>query len=68
MDFMGLFIMLLICGFLYWAWLQISPKLPIAEPFLGWINVLIIIGIGAIILFWIAIPLLRSLAHYIPHG
>jgi hypothetical protein len=56
-----LIIVLVVCGFLYWIWQMISPKLPIAEPFLGWINILFLIIIGAIIIFYAVIPLLRML-------
>ena len=58
-----LIIMLLICGFCYWVWLKLSPLLPIAEPFASIINVLVIILIGAIVLFYAIIPLLNSLGH-----
>ena len=40
-----LIIVFLICGFCYWAWLKLSPFLPIAEPFASIINVLIVIPI-----------------------
>lgn len=56
-------IALLICGFLYWVWLKIAPLLPIAEPFLSIVNVLITILIGAVVLFYVIIPLLNSLGH-----
>jgi hypothetical protein len=56
-----LIIVLVVCGFLYWIWQMISPKLPIAEPFLGWINILFLIIIGAVIIFYAVIPLLRML-------
>ena len=58
-----LIIVLIVCGFLYWCWLLVSPRLPIAEPFLGWINVLFMILIGAIIIFYAVIPLLESVGH-----
>ena len=45
-----LIIVLLICGFLYWVWLKLSPLLPIAEPFASIVNVLIVILIGAVVL------------------
>lgn len=54
-----LVIVLIVCGFLYWVWLLISPKLPIAEPFLGWINVIFLVLIGFIVIFYAVIPLLR---------
>lgn len=57
-----LIIALLIAGFVYWVWLKIKPLLAgiIAEPFMGVIDVLIIVLIGAIILFMIIIPLLQK--------
>ena len=58
-----LIIVLVVCGFLYWCWLKIAPLLPIAEPFMSWINVLFIILIGAIIIFYAVIPLLQSVGH-----
>lgn len=58
-----LIIVLLICGFLYWIWLKLSPFLPIAEPFTSIINVLIVILIGAIVLFYAIIPLLHAFGH-----
>lgn len=59
----NLIIALLICGFIYWVWLKIRPLLPIAEPFGSIVDILIIVVIGAIVLFWIVIPLIRALAH-----
>ena len=58
-----LIILLLICGFCYWVWLKLAPLLPVAEPFTSIINVLIVILIGAIVLFYAIIPLLHQLAH-----
>ena len=58
-----LIIVMLVCGFVYWVWLKLSPLLPIAEPFSSVINVLIVILIGAIVLFYAIIPLLRALGH-----
>lgn len=58
-----LIITLVVCGFLYWVWLKISPLLPIAEPFASIINVLIVILIGAIIIFYVVIPLLQTLGN-----
>lgn len=56
-----LIIVLIVCGFFYWIWQLISPRLPIAEPFLGWINIVFIIVIAAIVIFYAVIPLLRML-------
>lgn len=58
-----LIILLLICGFCYWVWLKLAPLLPIAEPFASIINVLIVILIGAIVLFYAIIPLLQTIGH-----
>jgi len=60
-----LIVILLIAGFIYWIWLQLQPVLArfIAEPFLGLINVLVLVLIAAIVLFYAIIPLLRALGH-----
>ena len=58
-----LIIVMLICGFVYWVWLKVAPLLPVAEPFTSIINVLIVVLIGAIVLFIAIIPLLQSLGH-----
>ena len=58
-----LIIIMLVCGFVYWVWLKLAPLMPIAEPFASIINVMIIILIGAIVLFYAIIPLLHSLGH-----
>ena len=58
-----LIIVLLVCGFIYWVWLKLSPLLPVAEPFLSIVNVLIVVLIGAIVLFYLVIPLLQMLGH-----
>ena len=56
-------IIMLICGFAYWVWLKLAPLMPIAEPFASIINVLFVILIGAIVLFYAIIPLLHELGH-----
>lgn len=56
-----LIIILLVCGFIYWIYLKLMPLAPIAEPFKSIINVIVLILIGAIILFYAIIPLLRML-------
>ena len=60
-----LIIVLIVCGFLYWIWQLVSPRLPIAEPFLGWINILLLILIAAIVIFWAVIPLLRMVPRFL---
>ena len=58
-----LIIIMLVCGFIYWVWLKLAPLMPIAEPFASIINVMIVILIGAIVLFYAIIPLLHTLGH-----
>lgn len=58
-----LIIVVLICGFVYWAYLKLKPLIPIAEPFGTVLDVLVVILIGAIILFYAIIPLLNALGH-----
>ncbi len=57
-----LIIALLIAGFVYWIWLKIKPLLAgiIADPFMAIIDVLIVVLIGAIVLFMVIIPLLKA--------
>lgn len=59
----SLIIALLIAGFVYWIWQQLQPYVAkfIAEPFMGLVNILILVLIAAIVLFWAIIPLLRAL-------
>ena len=56
-----LIIVMLVCGFAYWVWLKVRPMLPIAGPFAQVVDILVIILIGAIVLFYAIIPLLRML-------
>lgn len=58
-----LIIVMLICGFVYWVYLQLIPLAPIADPFKAILNVLVVILVGAIILFWAIIPVLNALGH-----
>lgn len=60
-----LIIILLVCGFIYWAYLKLMPLAPVAEPFKSVINVLVVILIGAIILFYVIIPVLQMLPRMI---
>lgn len=59
---LNLIIALLIAGFVYWIWLKIKPLLAgiIADPFMSIIDVLIVVLIGAIVLFMVIIPLLKT--------
>lgn len=56
-------IVLIVIGFLYWAWLKIKPIFArfIAEPFMSIIDVALIILIGAIVVFWFLIPLVKMI-------
>jgi hypothetical protein len=63
----NLIIVALVCGFVYWVWLQLSPLLPIAEPFRSVVNILVVILIGAIVLFYFIIPVLHMIPHSMPH-
>lgn len=56
-----LIIVVLVCGFVYWVWLQLAPLVPIAEPFRTVLNVLVVILIGFIVLFYAIIPMLHML-------
>lgn len=57
-----LIIVMLVCGFIYWCFLKLMPLAPIAEPFASLINVLVMILMGAIVLFYAIIPLLQALS------
>lgn len=57
-----LIIVLIVCGFLYWAFTALLDAAPfIAEPFKTVIRVLMMILMGAIIIFYAVIPLLKLL-------
>ena len=58
-----LIIVLLVAGFVYWIWGLLKPIIAqyVAEPFMSIVSVLILVLIGAIVLFWAIIPLLRAL-------
>ena len=58
---LNIIIIILVCGFVYWAYLKLIGIAPIAEPFKSVLNVLVVILIGAIILFYAIIPLLKAL-------
>lgn len=60
-----LIIVLLIAGFIYWIWLQLRPVIAsfIADPFMTVINVLVLVLIAAIVLFYAIIPLLRAMGN-----
>lgn len=55
-------VVLLVCGFVYWGFMALLDVTPfIAEPFKSVIRVLVMILVGAIILFYAIIPVLKML-------
>lgn len=58
-----LIIALLVAGFVYFIWQKLKGVIAnwVAEPFLTLVDILIWVLVGAIILFWAIIPLLRAL-------
>ena len=56
-----LIIIMLICGFVYWIWTLIRPLLPIAGVFAQVVDILVIIFVAFIVIFYALIPLLRTL-------
>lgn len=63
-----LIIALLIAGFVLWIWYLIKPLLAsiIAEPFMGIVDIMVKVLIGAIVLFWVVIPLIKAVATSVP--
>jgi hypothetical protein len=55
-------IALLVAGFLFWAARQLLSLIPMEPIFAQVINVLLIIVVVAIVLFYVVIPLLHVLA------
>jgi len=56
-----LIIVMIVAGFVYWVWLKIRPLIPISGVFAQIVDILIIVLIGFIVLFYAVIPLLRML-------
>ena len=56
-------IILIVIGFFYWVWLKVRPIFAqyVAEPFMQIIDVLLLILIGAIVVFWFMIPLVKMI-------
>lgn len=65
---LNLVIVLLVAGFVYWAWLKLKPIIAgfVAEPFMGVVDVLVLILIAAIVLFYAIIPILKALGGALP--
>ena len=60
-----LIIIMIICGFVYWIWTLIRPLLPLPDPFGRVVDILVLILIVFIILFYALIPILRTLPRMI---
>jgi hypothetical protein len=56
-----LIIVMIVAGFVYWIWTLIRPHIPITGPFATIVDILVIVLIGFIVLFYAIIPLLRML-------
>lgn len=56
-----LIVVMLVCGFVYWIWTLIRPMLPLPDPFGRIVDILVIILVAFIVLFYAIIPLLRML-------
>lgn len=56
-----LIIVMIVAGFVYWVWTLIRPMLPISGVFAQIVDILVIILIGFIVLFYAVIPLLKML-------
>lgn len=60
-----LIIIMIVCGFVYWIWTLIRPLLPLPGPFGRIVDILVLILIVFIILFYALIPILRTLPRMI---
>lgn len=49
------------CGFVYWIWTLIRPLLPLPDPFGRIVDILVLILVAFIVIFYALIPLLRTL-------
>lgn len=56
-----LIIVMIVCGFVYWIWTLIRPLLNLPDPFGRIVDILVIILVAFIVLFYAIIPLLRML-------
>lgn len=56
-----LIIVMVVCGFVYWIWTLIRPLLPLPDPFGRIVDILVLILVAFIVLFYALIPLLRML-------
>jgi hypothetical protein len=56
-----LIVTMIVAGFVYWIWTLIRPIIPISGVFAQIVDILVIVLIGFIVLFYAVIPLLRML-------
>jgi uncharacterized membrane protein YwzB len=61
----GIIFVLVVLGILWWGIQRVLPMLPIAEPFLTVINVLLVI-IAAFIALWVIASLLGMAGIHVP--
>lgn len=56
-------IVLIVLGFAYWVWTKVRPIFAqfVAEPFMTLIDALLVILLGAIVVFWFLIPLVKMI-------
>ncbi len=59
----NLIIILLVVGFLYYVWSLLRPVIAayVAGPFMTLVDILVIVLVGAIVLFYAIIPFLHAL-------
>lgn len=61
----GIIVVLLICGVVYWAITQLLPLIPLPEPFARIIHVLMVI-ILVLIVLWVILVLLGAAGVHVP--
>ena len=61
----GIIVVLVVCGVIYWAIQQLLPLLPIPEPFHRIINVLMMV-ILVLIVLWVILVLLGAAGVHVP--
>lgn len=61
----GIIVVLLICGVIYWGIQQLLPLIPLPEPFARIIHVLLVI-ILVLIVLWVVLQLLGAIVSLPP--
>ena len=56
-----LIVVMIVAGFVYWIWTLVRPIIPITGVFAQIVDILVLVLIGFIVLFYAVIPLLRML-------